>query len=164
MNGDGQKSNESISIHTPHAGSDPVRHQRRFAQIDFNPHSPCGERRQDTVKHSRPARISIHTPHAGSDGLVMEAGEPVPISIHTPHAGSDSPSARYTNGREISIHTPHAGSDWQNVTPAPVRRLFQSTLPMRGATDYCNITRYLPLISIHTPHAGSDWIHHPAVH
>ena len=34
-----------ISIHTPLAGSDPVATNYSHPQIDFNPHSPCGERR-----------------------------------------------------------------------------------------------------------------------
>ena len=81
----------------------------------------------------------------------------VNISIHTPLAGSDSPSAstapirQYFNPhspcgerlrvccaqsecRSISIHTPLAGSD-RTMTPIrPLARLFQSTLPLRGAT------------------------------
>ena len=37
-----------------------------------------------------------------------------------------------------------------------VRKLFQSTLPMRGATGYPLILDMYITISIHTPHAGSD--------
>ena len=126
----------SISIHTPHAGSD-------------------GKIPDDAVKNES---ISIHTPHAGSDNLVT--GEPgnLKISIHTPHAGSDfglsvsdirliyfnphSPCGErhhrkehFYRNRAISIHTPHAGSDCDEKS--------------RG---FCN------QISIHTPHAGSDII------
>ena len=79
-----------ISIHTPHAGSDlsdtvtsssgtefqstlPMRgatHPRSQTipiPLDFNPHSPCGERRRFNSVHMRSKLISIHTPHAGSD-------------------------------------------------------------------------------------------------
>ena len=35
--------------------------------------------------------------------------------------------------------------------------IFQSTLPMRGATISCKKLREVLLISIHTPHAGSDF-------
>ena len=34
-----------ISIHAPLAGSDFVKRANAFAVIDFNPRSPCGERR-----------------------------------------------------------------------------------------------------------------------
>ena len=58
---------EFISIHAPHAGSDRIKKQKRHAGGDFNPRSPCGERRNAPV-HARFFRhISIHAPHAGSD-------------------------------------------------------------------------------------------------
>ena len=102
-----------ISIHTPHAGSDhlsggtkapskkfqstlpmrgatAVRGQIGAGFAHFNPHSPCGERRD-------------------LQALVVADSW---ISIHTPHAGSDS----------------SAGRVWSFYP------LFQSTLPMRGAT------------------------------
>ena len=36
--------------------------------------------------------------------------------------------------QEISIHTPHAGSDLKIGGLLPINFVFQSTLPMRGAT------------------------------
>ena len=54
-----------ISIHTPHAGSDRYPTACTYYFSDFNPHSPCGERRA-LVPDIRKV-ISIHTPHAGSD-------------------------------------------------------------------------------------------------
>ena len=102
--------------------------------------------------------ISIHTPHAGSDIIVnyffrflkkFQSTLPMrgatmithglwywsSISIHTPHAGSDDiPAAIVAKGSWISIHTPHAGSDFSSFRPALVGSIFQSTLPMRGAT------------------------------
>ena len=56
----------------------------------------------------------------------------------------------------ISIHAPHAGRDArrENVTRhfAP----FQSTRPMRGATNAITIAVRIQDISIHAPHAGRD--------
>ena len=57
--------------------------------VNFNPHSPCGERRG-----FRRQRLAVH----------------------------------------ISIHTPLAGSDWLIVSWSVTVRVFQSTLPLRGAT------------------------------
>ena len=78
------------------------------------------------------------------------------ISIHTPHAGSDSVLHLMRRAFPISIHTPHAGSDHNNHLYSCYCLQFQSTLPMRGATETKKKTLKLSLISIHTPHAGSD--------
>ena len=122
---------------------------------NFNPRSPCGERRR---RGHLPRRrgISIHAPLAGSDvnwsclglrrtfqstlplrGATSEAvaGATVreDISIHAPLAGSDGRHARELRWRDISIHAPLAGSDISTAAP----------------------TRW-PAISIHAPLAGSD--------
>ena len=77
--------------------------------------------------------ISIHTPLAGSDvcGRISVDGEF--ISIHTPLAGSDPGCADGHRLDTISIHTPLAGSD-SNQQTMQLADIFQSTLPLRGAT------------------------------
>ncbi len=124
---------KKISIHAPHAGSDCL---------------------SALIHHL--LQISIHAPHAGSD-----PNYPAPInyayniSIHAPHAGSDGRTPRLIRVITISIHAPHAGSD----TRAFVRicwSIFQSTLPMRGATAARRCRYHFFKISIHAPHAGSD--------
>ena len=102
-------------------------------------------------------RISIHAPHAGSDAPRGGGkAEGVRISIHAPHAGSDPERALEGRGLRISIHAPHAGSDERDSLSTSTTSVFQSTLPMRGAT----LVRFTPstprTISIHAPHAGSD--------
>ena len=126
--------------------------------INFNPHSPCGERLNRCLSNMELFEISIHTPLAGSDGAgIPSAGRPFDISIHTPLAGSDIASVSVAQChvshfnphspcgerlhplravrpfQGISIHTPLAGSD---RTPDVIHRqsIFQSTLPLRGAT------------------------------
>ena len=123
---------------------------------NFNPHSPCGERRtvepqykfsflfQSTLplrgatvppRHAwRDGNISIHTPLAGSDKSRFNHGIITSISIHTPLAGSDYYPVSQTECAPISIHTPLAGSDF--ATP--------------------QVIAALNVISIHTPLAGSD--------
>ena len=62
---------------------------------------------------------------------------PCNFSIHTPHAGSDGNSRSVQSGAcPFSIHTPHAGSDTETLDFRRERVLFQSTLPMRGATFF----------------------------
>ena len=78
----------------------------------------------------------------------------------------------------ISTHAPHAGSDTTSIRPmaacpnfnsrSPCRErplvagkemlllLFQSTLPLRGATAAAILKIHRLPISIHAPHAGSD--------
>ena len=57
--------------------------------------------------------------------------------------------------RLISIHTPLAGSD-PNAPVKDVDTKFQSTLPLRGATEMDRASMQIIRISIHTPLAGSD--------
>ena len=148
------------------------------AFADFNPHSPCGERRRPVIAVDEGNDISIHTPHAGSDRRTNSRPEPKAISIHTPHAGSDlrlpcpTPTSPYFNPhspcgerpgwmcakRLLFNFNPHSpcgerrqranlGRCLRNFNPhspcgerrlcwirCQTRLIFQSTLPMRGAT------------------------------
>ena len=142
-----------ISIHSPHAGRD-SQAWCKLAWFNFNPLSPCGERRSSSVLHA--CQISIHSPHAGRDWLpivlhfnllIFQSTLPMRgetglwykvlvgyISIHSPHAGRDrKPLCMEPAEERISIHSPHAGRDM---------------------TFQC-LHRDLE-ISIHSPHAGRD--------
>ena len=58
------------------------------------------------------------------------------ISIHAPRAGSDFAGGIILPvNRIISIHAPRAGSDAKAGTTPRARDGFQSTLPVRGATE-----------------------------
>ena len=78
------------------------------------------------------------------------------ISIHTPLAGSDRKTLKTSaNSWNFNPHSP-CGERPATVTLFFPDTLFQSTLPLRGATRASHI-RFLHLpISIHTPLAGSD--------
>ena len=56
------------------------------------------------------------------------------ISIHAPRAGSDYDAGDPDGIAGISIHAPRAGSDGLEPVLTGVAGLFQSTLPVRGAT------------------------------
>ena len=56
------------------------------------------------------------------------------ISIHAPRAGSDATQRRCTVLQCISIHAPRAGSDGITFITIVYMVIFQSTLPVRGAT------------------------------
>ena len=180
--GMGFTTNGKISIHTPLAGSD----RRLLPGWNFqyiSIHTPlAGSDVTNILVDSPTVGISIHTPLAGSDIQSCYLRVFTSISIHTPLAGSDRLTCECFRHPKISIHTPLAGSD-RTMTPIrPFARLFQSTLPLRGATDtpyptehcttYFNphspcgerliqpadhaVSRH---ISIHTPLAGSDRPH-----
>ena len=57
-----------------------------------------------------------------------------PISIHAPRAGSDVKVAVLVDAHVISIHAPRAGSDKAIREELKRQGIFQSTLPVRGAT------------------------------
>ena len=63
---------------------------------------------------------------------------------------------RYVDHFPISIHAPLTGSDWRPRLPGYLQRIFQSTLPLRGATAAVLIRDYNIKISIHAPLTGSD--------
>ena len=56
----------------------------------------------------------------------------------------------------ISIHAPRGGSDSKHPHCPAWRRLFQSTLPVGGATRFCVFVAFTIRISIHAPRGGSD--------
>ena len=102
----------------------------------FNPRSPCGERQLRTAFQIQKFYISIHAPRAGSDGnLRLHCPLHCQISIHAPRAGSDlNRHCGYEMADDISIHAPRAGSDCPDPFCLLRVVLFQSTLPVRGAT------------------------------
>ena len=81
-------------------------------------------------------KISIHAPREGSDqanAITTVWGSC--ISIHAPREGSDSQRTSDSGPIQISIHAPREGSD-KNTHALALRKVgFQSTLPVRGATQ-----------------------------
>ena len=126
----------SISIHAPHAGRDGRLASTLFAE-----------------------NISIHAPHAGRDGRCHHVPHPaLRISIHAPHAGRDPPEpcrprqpqnfnprapcgARRSAG-DRAVPPPYfnprapCGARRQNGSNSDSFSIFQSTRPMRGATQF----------------------------
>ena len=146
-----------ISIHTPHAGSDvkdgraiikwkkfqstlPMRGATTLTRLfmwciyNFNPHSPCGERRPALYRPLTTRKISIHTPHAGSDHSTANV---------------------YNERNNFNPHSP-CGERRFDARTDDITTEFQSTLPMRVATCTLYVAVVVSYISIHTPHAGSD--------
>ena len=100
----------------------------------FNPRSPCGERLDKANQILGGNEISIHAPLAGSDGLARRRAR------RPGYFNPRSPCGERPCGMSVR---------WQ----LPV---FQSTLPLRGATGYFLVGAAEIDISIHAPLAGSD--------
>ena len=53
---------ETISTHAPHAGSDGNRYRSCAGQHNFNPRSPCGERRSSKCARARKKNFNPRSP------------------------------------------------------------------------------------------------------
>ena len=149
----------SISIHAPLAGCDDKPNEDPKGRSNFNPRTPCGVRRQISVRDFGVVYISIHAPLAGCDKLAdsivndmkttFQSTHPLRgatyplrprlrrkiISIHAPLAGCDLLGFSWLVGKPIiSIHAPLAGCDAIFGAKQTTVSKFQSTHPLRGAT------------------------------
>ena len=101
--------------------------------------------------------IPIHAPRVGSDqhggDLGRAAGDFNPRSPCGERPGAKA----YSGPRYIFQSTlPVWGATWLN--PAlRIRLIFQSTLPVWGATENGNVIMQQVIISIHAPRVGSDF-------
>ena len=123
-----------ISIHAPRGGSDAGYLAKCIVAKNFNPRSPWGERQH-------------------SEGWIRGTYS---ISIHAPRGGSDLAVASNHSANSISIHAPRGGSDSWRLLPSSLSKVFQSTLPVGGATGRGGGGQLLGRISIHAPRGGSD--------
>jgi len=78
------------------------------------------------------------------------------VSIHAPGEGSDHDRANGQPGGAVSIHAPGEGSDAEALIDDIKRIVFQSTLPVRGATCSSRSIHARVEVSIHAPGEGSD--------
>ena len=150
---------QGISIHAPHTGRDLKEEVYARNQNHFNPRAPYGARPSCDRQAGRCRLISIHAPHTGRDPCVVPlAGDSKAISIHAPHTGRDPLviSARSWDDT-ISIHAPHTGRDLGSTSYKALSEEFQSTRPIRGATQLVTqMSAWAIRISIHAPHTGRD--------
>ncbi len=125
-----------ISIHAPLAGCDGVISFQAAKHAAFQSTHPLrGATAQEAAELARHI-ISIHAPLAGCDAAVAKLYRAaVWISIHAPLAGCDENSDVVPRPNEISIHAPLAGCDRRRDFLLSQAGAFQSTHPLRGATQ-----------------------------
>ncbi len=124
----------------------------------FNPRSPWGERRIAGTVSGHGFQISIHAPRGGSDIKVLTKFlASTSISIHAPRGGSDTARSAGGNARRhFNPRSPWGERPFSDVGCLPESLLFQSTLPVGGATSNCQTCNQHCHISIHAPRGGSD--------
>ena len=103
-------------------------------QLHFNPRCPCGQRPWYLLYYRSEVYISIHAAHAGSDLWRLL---PLP-ALHNFNPRCPCGQRHYFSYFVLSFLQ------------------FQSTLPMRAATNNKSIKAVVYGISIHAAHAGSD--------
>ena len=104
----------------------------------------------------RPAKSDCRSPWGERHQLGASISGDLLISIHAPRGGSERGVHSAVRRRRISIHAPRGGERLVWPGPGPYYPLFQSTLPVGGAT--CQLIKEAAdeLISIHAPRGGSD--------
>ena len=145
-----------ISIHAPRGGSD-CRQPLPFEwRSSFQSTLPVGGATSWAICVQHSHKISIHAPRGGSDHAKCVDGQYLFISIHAPRGGSD----RCAAGNKCELLDFNPRSPWGErlyISVILIKfHVFQSTLPVGGAT-----ARDIPIpglreISIHAPRGGSD--------
>ena len=128
-----------ISIHAPRAGSDhPLYQKTLIIMTNFNPRSPCGERRM-------PCPAALISP-AFQSTLPVRGATPPDLSYHlmVDYFNPRSPCGeRLFKLRQPFIilrfqsTLPVRGATCQKTSTLMIKKRFQSTLPVRGATPNC---------------------------
>ena len=128
-----------ISIHAPRVGSDFSTPSMVRRRANFNPRSPCGERPERSHPDKGPsANFNPRSPCGERLPVSRLPHLPQEISIHAPRVGSDCQPLFISFLLLISIHAPRVGSDMVQMALEFFLSLFQSTLPVWGATARCS--------------------------
>ena len=105
-----------------------------YCHFNFNPRSPYGERPSADRNIIIFSGISIHAPLTGSDTIKRPIPMAPGISIHAPLTGSDSgPQWRSEQLKDFNPRSPY-GERPKAGDMDKDAAVFQSTLPLRGAT------------------------------
>ena len=123
---------------------------------DFNPRTPCGVRRIFIYDPTRAEVFQSTHPMRGATAASFTVASTMHFNPRTPCGVRPATIAGDLRWDGISIHAPHAGCDFLTVKDTPELLIFQSTHPMRGATEETSFPQFGIDISIHAPHAGCD--------
>ena len=152
----------------PIRGATSGNNRLKLGEQNFNPRAPYGARPDTAMVMANWDTISIHAPHTGRDrrrlsgqraGIIFQSTRPIrgatyrirrsgsskSISIHAPHTGRDI-NGVYNKATDDNFN-PRApyGARLPGFLQALLKKLFQSTRPIRGATNSGSITVPLSL-------------------
>ena len=127
-----------ISIHAPLAGCDSVSPALISSLLKFQSTHPLRGATIGDLRACWSASISIHAPLAGCDPLTSAARRPwgMHFNPRTPCGVRRSARSAAPWADRISIHAPLAGCDVIQGRLARDPEIFQSTHPLRGATQH----------------------------
>ena len=127
--------NDDISIHAPRVGSDQNCNTNAKQHNQFQSTLPVwGATLAPRLEFLGNGVFQSTLPVWGATNGDMHKALNYAISIHAPRVGSDLSFGRPKESLGISIHAPRVGSDLLLSPPSRGRGLFQSTLPVWGAT------------------------------
>ena len=124
--------------------------------MDFNPRSPCGERLFVLQQVQFLLGFQSTLPMRGATNLRM-VGRARKDDFN-PRSPCGERRRHILKSRFRKYFNPRSPCGERHGDPSYTRSMivFQSTLPMRGATGANNVVLVRHYISIHAPHAGSD--------
>ena len=147
---------EIISIHAPLTGSDGMAFKLTSSSQNFNPRSPYGERHSYRTSFFWTAYFNPRSPYGERRHVYPSIFTTCGFQSTLPLRGATKKALKLTGQLCISIHAPLTGSDkwtnaasgiWSYFNPRSpygerlgmcpdtfYRKIFQSTLPLRGAT------------------------------
>ena len=128
----------SISIHAPRVGSDGLYGHGHHSAVNFNPRSPCGGRLAAVIHISPVSNFNPRSPCGERRGRAGTGVGSTDISIHAPRVGSDiTLTANLMFPDDFNPRSP-CGERQRRKIMDYMHELFQSTLPLWGATMASN--------------------------
>ena len=146
----------AISIHAPRVGSDRQSRKRPNGGRYFNPRSPCGERPDGSFFIRALAAFQSTLPTRGATRLGNALSHKRKyFNPRSPCGERRRPNGRIQTQSDFNPRSP-CGERHQLLKKSGDVVIFQSTLPVWGATPAYPAGRRLHCISIHAPRVGSD--------
>ena len=151
-----RKRNHPISIHAPRTGSDEAGDFQAQCFAHFNPRSPHGERRLESVYNDHVFKFQSTLPARGATPIIIPRSHCTLFQSTLPARGATIMKALLVEFLDnFNPRSPHGERLGVRIT-ATIRLAFQSTLPARGATSVPIPHEADSPISIHAPRTGSD--------
>ena len=123
-----------ISIHAPLTGSDPFPHVHGIRNSDFNPRSPYGERPHGPRNVGRDKYFNPRSPYGERQHPLIKCAFLWNFNPRSPYGERQSGAVFRFLGLHFNPRSPYGERHW-SVRSKFLRPSFQSTLPLRGATQ-----------------------------